>query len=103
MSGIKRRTLYVEHDNRPVMGGAPVYRPYDWAVVETGIGAMVEPGFLPFTQSANGYNAATIDAEDMIRRIDVIENISLDNADRKISGNGDSILHGGVTHPRTGR
>jgi hypothetical protein len=102
MSGIKGRTLLVEHDNRPVMGGSPVFRPFDWAIVETGIGACVEP-FHPFAQFAPGYNAATIDAEDMIRRIDRIETISLDDANLKISGDSGTVLHGGALHPRTGR
>lgn len=94
MSGIIKRTIFYYIFNNTV-------RFLDWAVVETGLGQMVEPFQVNMRRSIN-VDQQDYDPEDMIARVDGMERISHGH-NRLILGHGDPSLHGGVLIPRAGQ
>lgn len=93
MSSIKKREVY--YDNT---GG--IARFWDWAVVTTSLGTMVEP-FLPNDRKLMGADFDDFDPTDEVARIDEIRAAPRDKSLLALSG-GEHQLHGGVLNPRTG-
>ena len=112
MSGIMKRVLFVEADNRHCLTTAtPVYRWADWAQVVTGIGSMAEPHIgiqrYQVENTPDDEGRTNYDFEDMIGMINGITQVDLDKVDSLLSG-GSSTENGtptmGGTHmPRDGR
>jgi hypothetical protein len=92
MSILKRSVFY---DNT---GG--IARFWDWAVVTTTLGAMVEP-FSPNVRHSPGNSVLDFDPTDEIARIDSIRAAPRDKSKLMLSG-GEHVLNGGDIHPRTG-
>ncbi len=91
MSGIiKRQVFYDDSDG--------VARPFDWALVTTGIGSMMEP-FIPWMKHCVGSDTIAVDYADQITRIDEIRSFPL-GREKFLASDG---LHGGTMHPRDGR
>lgn len=90
---ISRRTVFYDNTNG-------VKRFWDWALVLTDIGTMVEP-FMVNNRFYNG-PSGEFDPTDEICRIDEIRSIPIDKQQLALSG-GDHHLHGGVCIPRDGR
>jgi hypothetical protein len=77
-----------------------IARFWDFAVVTTKLGTMVEP-FLP-NQRTDGQGFANFDPTDDCARIDEMRAASIDKSLLILSG-GEHQLHGGTLNPRTGR
>ncbi len=90
----------MEMDNRPVMGGAPVLRPCDWAFVETSLGTMVEPFTAPFARKGNGAVDTNYNATDEMNMVNEIQYISLDKVTSILSPGG---VHSAQVSMRVGR
>ena len=96
MSGIISRTIFFDRKRGYV-------RPHDHALVQTGLGAMVEPNF-PFQRTNVGGTLAgfsSYDSTDQISRVDNIQEASLDVIGRLLFGETQTI-HGGMHMPRSG-
>lgn len=74
---------------------------FDWAIVTTTLGSMVEP-FLPNSRTNRG-NFIDFDPTDEIARIDSMEAASSDKQQLLLSGGGPHHINGGVMMPRVGR
>lgn len=96
MSGIVRRIMFIELDNR---NGNSFHRPADFSVVTTEIGSMMEPVGSWFNRHSPDVNQIEVDFEDMMARVDGIGYINL-GQEKNIIGDG---VHGGVMMPRAGR
>lgn len=97
MSGILRRTAFMEVDKRSP-GDGTFHRPHDWARVTTGIGTMAEP-FCMFTRHVVSVGNQQTDWTEPMSRVDDIELIDFDKNQSLVGDN----VHGGILIPRTGR
>jgi hypothetical protein len=77
-----------------------IARFWDFAVVTTDLGTMVEP-FLP-NNRMDGQSYQNFDPTDEVTRIDEIRAAPIDKQLLILSG-GEHQLHGGTLNPRTGR
>lgn len=93
MSILKREVYF---DNT---GG--IARFWDWAVVTTNIGVMVEP-FAVGSPFRGDSSAAEFDPADEIARIDELRALSRNYEPKVLSFDGGLQLNGGVLRPRTG-
>jgi hypothetical protein len=94
MSTVLKRTVFYDNTKN-------VVRFWDWALVTTTIGTMVEPfnvnmRWIPGAQQQN------FDPEDEATRIDEMVCASIDKQQLILSG-GNSYLHGGYVQPHVGR
>lgn len=94
MSGIQRRTVYYEKDDRHVAGG--VFRFHDWNTVVTGLGTMMEPSQMVPRPVGGGQ----LDWEDEAIKTDIMSNI---NGDKPYLLSDDGPLVGYNLMPRSGR
>jgi len=92
MSGILRRTVFYEFDQRN--NQANVYKFHDWNQVVTGLGTMFEPSQMV----PRPINGNQLDWEDSGIKIDIMTNI---NADKTKAASGGTI--GNNLQPRKGR
>ena len=104
MSGITHRTVFAEFTKDS--NGKKYLRFADWALVQTGLGLMVEPFNANQRTTAAGWgNQTAIDFEDQIAMINFIEFVNADTLPTMLSGGSGHgpIIHGGNTIPRVGR
>jgi hypothetical protein len=97
MSGILRRTIFVDDSN-----GYVVF--HDWAKVTTGLGTMVEPRCV-FAQRPFGgvsVNASKVDPTDDINRVDALERIAIGEEKSFLADETVLALHGGALWQRVG-
>lgn len=102
MSGIKRRTVFVDVHRK---NGDVFHKFWDWALVTTGIGTMAEPFHAgqkySYLQDTNALSQ-DYDPEDMMGRIDNIE--YHEPEPRMLGGSGnDPPCSGGVLMTKEGR
>lgn len=93
---IQKRTVFYEHSKDGLI------RFFDYALVTTTLGTMVEP-FLPNCRLAVGTQFANFDPTDETCRIDDLICENLDKHMFMLSGGGTQALHGGTNMPRVGR
>lgn len=93
MSGVAKRTVFYETD------GDGRIIPWDFALVTTGLGTMVEPKAEWFPRTCKGADNLLFTATDDVSRIDRMSSLSLDRNQYLYGEN----LHGGSIFPRTGR
>lgn len=87
---IKKRSVFYDDTNG-------IVRFWDWAIVNTSLGTMVEP-FLP-NERHKIDGVSEFDPTDIISRIDDIRASSVDTQYKTLSG-GEHALHGGYQLPR---
>ena len=104
MSGIKKRTIFVEVQE-PDRGKPRYHRPADWAKVDTDIGSMAEPFLWAQRYEFGTAGACTraIDFEDDMARVDEILFVPSADVKNELSSFSDKALTGGFMHPRSGR
>lgn len=99
-SGIHRRTVLMEIDKRPVHDGATYIRPCDWARVDTSLGTMIEPFPELFVRHVVDTQSAAFDATDEMAKVNGIEFINMDSAQKILSFGEVHSVNVGI---RTGR
>lgn len=92
---IQKRTVFFSDKGGTV-------RFFDYALVTTTLGTMVEP-FLPNCRMVAGTEFRNFDPDDECARIDEIKRENLDAHMLVLSGGGTQALHGGTNMPRIGR
>ena len=97
MSGILHRTAFYD-----TTGG--FFRPLDWAIVQTELGAMVEPFLLGSRVPVDGnFVTGGFDFEDQISRVDILRRVDVHKFRDLINfGAAEPRMHGGVQIPRSG-
>ena len=114
MSGILKRTIYVEADkSHTISGQTPVFRWADWAKVVTGIGSMCEPhcGIQRYSVGRSATAApeglTNHDFEDQIAMVNGIKFIENGEMDEILSSgsvtDASGATMGGPHLPRKGR
>lgn len=95
MSNILKRTAFYE-----TFGGKIRFQ--DWAMVNTELGAMVEP-FNANNRYALDVQIPNFDYTDTMSMIDELKEVDSDKMLTFLSAGGASPIHGGNLLPRTGR
>ena len=90
---ISKRTVFYGASS----GNSMRFLPF--AMVDTTIGAMVEPFMVNQSHTPN-QNFETVDAGDEVNRIDSVERIDLRDYTKLLSYGSASVLHGGDIQPR---
>ena len=109
MSGIKKRTIFVDVHNKDVYSTADsmttresFHKFWDWALVQTEIGPMAEPFQVGLKYPHQTCLAQDYDPEDEMARVDEIK-VS-ENDPSLLGGSGeDRALIGGILMTRVGR
>ena len=98
MATILSRTALLEADKRSKFEGQTLFRPCDFAIVNTTLGSMVEP-FDLFANRMNDIDIKNYDATEELRMVTDIQYINLDRLNLILGEN----VHGGYLMPRDGR
>lgn len=92
---IQKRTVFYDDQGGTV-------RFFDFALVTTTLGTMVEP-FLPNCRMVAGTPFTNFDPDDECARIDEVKRENIHMHTLMLSGGGPQALHGGTNMPRVGR
>lgn len=95
MSHTLRRTVFYDNSSE-------VVRFFDFALVSTTLGTMVEP-FQPNARLSLGTAIQNFDPEDDCSRIDEMRPANIHTHTLLLSGGGTQALHGGTAMPRVGK